>query len=539
MKPDFKLRRAAIGLHGIVLVLFLLFFVYMGLFENVHIEKSENIHTYSTVTDYTMEQAADAQAPAGVRKVYRWTLDTDHVNENCLCFYSSHHYIDVLFDGDLVYSLRSSDGNRIGGSVSSLWCSVPIGAEYAGKEVTVILTPLFDNVVDNDVEFLTGSHYSILLDQVTRNLPQLFLATLCMLLGIFIMAVSVYFTFHAKLSVWNMFFLGNFSALLGLWRITDLQISPLLFYGNPMVLGYISIGMLFLLNTSLLLFISTLFHEKWASPLLMLSCIGSLAALGVLLLQVLGIADFKETLSISHILLITTVCSVPAVILLSKRKQEYELIHRSWKYFLLLAAGIVLDIISFYIHESSSYIVYTLVAFVLYALVMFIDSILDTTQMAYTDSRTGLANKARWNDVFKDDVPAVKGIGIMMLDLNGLKQVNDLLGHEAGDRMIFDFSNILRNTLPSSSLICRWGGDEFTVMITGMTREKLEEQVAALHDAAVVHNAVCDGPSIHFAAGCALSTDYPGLTCKELLAIADSQMYLDKRKWYSVRESGS
>ena len=536
MKPKFKVRRAAIGLYVTVTVLFCIFFVYMALFENVHVVRSQDAHTYTTITDYTMEQVDDAAVPAGVKKVYRWTLDAEHADENCLCFYVSHHYVDVLADGELVYSLRSGEANRIGRSVSSNWCSVYLDSEYAGKEVTVILTPLFDSVVDNNVEFLIGSHYAIFLSLLTRDLPLLFLSTLCILLGIFIMAVQMYFVFHAKIPGWNMFFLGNFSMMLGIWRITDLQVAPFLFSGNPMVLGYITIGTLFLLGTPLLLFVSTLFSEEYANPLLVLCCIGSLAALAVLLLQVLGIADFKGALPLSHIILIATICSVPAVTLFSKRKKERgQVVHRTWKYFLLLAVGIVLDMISFYTNQSSSHIVYTLIAFVLYAMIMFIDSILGTTQMAYTDPRTGLANKTRWNDVMNNHSPLPDAVGVMMLDLNGLKQTNDTQGHEAGDRMIFSFSNILRNTLPSSSLICRWGGDEFAVMITGTTQEKLEAHIKALRSAVDDYNAACGDPPIFFAAGAALSTNHPGLSCSELLSVADSRMYLDKQKWYSTR----
>lgn len=180
---------------------------------------------------------------------------------------------------------------------------------------------------------------------------------------------------------------------------------------------------------------------------------------------------------------------------------------------------------------------YTTIAFVVYSLIMFLDSILNTTQMAYTDSRTGLANKARWNEMMGDRTTVPNAVGVMMLDMNALKEINDTYGHEVGDRVIFDFSNILRNTLPANSLICRWGGDEFAVMLTGMTQEKLEKLTASLHSVVDTYNKVSDSPSIFFAIGYALSSDYPGLSGKELLSVADSQMYLDKQEWYSARES--
>ena len=99
--------------------------------------------------------------------------------------------------------------------------------------------------------------------------------------------------------------------------------------------------------------------------------------------------------------------------------------------------------------------------------------------------------------------------------------------------MIFNFSNILRNILPPDSVICRWGGDEFTVLITDATRERMEQSIQDLHTAADGYNRFGRGPAIYFAAGFALSSDYPNLSRAELLSKADEAMYRDKRTWYA------
>lgn len=174
--------------------------------------------------------------------------------------------------------------------------------------------------------------------------------------------------------------------------------------------------------------------------------------------------------------------------------------------------------------------------FCAYFSVLFENMILDTTKKAYTDSHTGLINKARWNELMNASVPVVESTAIMMLDLNGLKQVNDTLGHEAGDRMILAFSDILRRALPKNSVICRWGGDEFAVMITGMDRESVEKCLDTIRQEVDDYNAACDEPSVFYAVGCAFALEHPGLSRTELLTIADSRMYLDKQTWYSEKQ---
>ena len=519
---------------GIVLALFLVFFVHMGISENVHVESQGTSHSYTVISEYSQERILDETAPIGIRDIYRWTLGQLPGDECCLCFYISHHHAQVYIDGELNYSLTGSEENRVGGTISSNWVSLPVHQHDSGKEITVVLTPLFSGVEDNHVEFLLGSHFSILFDQLKNDLPHLFLALLCIVLGLFILVIEGYFLLRTGSQNWETFYLGIFSILLGVSRITDAMSSPIIFSQNPMLLGYISIGTLFLTSIPLLLFMSSLFSRKKALPMLILSLVGTGICLLVLVLQVTGLADFKEMLTLSHILLISTILLIPATIILHNHRQQNNRIRSSWRLFLLLGAGIALDISFFYISGSSSDVIFTTIALILYMITMFMRNILEATKMAYTDTRTGLANKARWNEVLNE--ASTDGIAIVMLDLNGLKAVNDSLGHEAGDELILSFSKILRNTLPSSSVICRWGGDEFTVLLSGLTREKVQGYLDTLRSSVEEHNVQCPQLPIRYAQGCALSEDHPNLTRKELLLIADDLMYRDKEQWYRSRQ---
>jgi diguanylate cyclase (GGDEF)-like protein len=61
---------------------------------------------------------------------------------------------------------------------------------------------------------------------------------------------------------------------------------------------------------------------------------------------------------------------------------------------------------------------------------------------------------------------------MMMIDVDNFKQFNDTFGHIAGDRALSAVSNILRTQLRPSDLLVRYGGDEFSVLLPGATREK-------------------------------------------------------------------
>ena len=174
---------------------------------------------------------------------------------------------------------------------------------------------------------------------------------------------------------------------------------------------------------------------------------------------------------------------------------------------------------------------------IVYTLIIFLMSVQDSTRKAYTDGKTGLVNRARWIELMSKDVSDSKPCAILMIDMNGLKQVNDTFGHDAGDQMILRLSNILRKTLPHTSVICRWGGDEFTVLLTDVNRKRLDLKIQNIFAEKEKYNAENPDLPIHFAIGTALSTEHPGCSRLKLFHLADEEMYRNKKEWYSLQHT--
>lgn len=533
MKIHFRQGKAAIPLFTLTLILFLAFFLYMATTETVSVYHAEQSHGYGVMDNMQMELIRDDSAPAGVRKVYRGILEPESAPESCLCFNIAHNNIHVYFDDVLVYSLTGAQGNRIGRNVSSNWCCVHVGQAHAGETVTVVLTPLFEAASSKEPTFLLGSHYSIAMDQVISELPLLILSTLCILLGMFVFAVFLYFRYVTKTETSELNYLGLFSAFIGLWKLTDLRCMPLLIPQHSMVLGYVSVGSLFLTSMCLLPYFGSLFAEGKRKVIHILSGIASLVCLLVLAMQLLGIGEIRENLVFSHILLITAAASIPLTALYNRIVHKTTGLHPSWTLLLLLLVGIALDLILYYRNNDNGLMSFSIIGFIIYTLIIFLNSVQKATRKAYTDSRTGLVNRTRWNELMNSTAAIGEPFAILVLDLNGLKRVNDTLGHDAGDQLIFRFSSILRNTLPRTSVICRWGGDEFTILLTGVNRSQLDQQMNALLAATEQYNADSPEVPIHFAMGAALSSEHPELSRAALFQLADEAMYRSKQSWYS------
>ncbi len=99
---------------------------------------------------------------------------------------------------------------------------------------------------------------------------------------------------------------------------------------------------------------------------------------------------------------------------------------------------------------------------------------------AYHDDLTGLANRRYFRERLKQALDAVsdtsRAIGLLVMDLDHLKQINDRFGHDAGDDLLKEFAQRLRQVLKSTDIVARLGGDEFAVVLSDVTGE---EDVAA------------------------------------------------------------
>lgn len=328
-----------------------------------------------------------------------------------------------------------------------------------------------------------------------------------------------------------MIHLGIFSVMLGLWKLTDTRFSSLMFPNQTLLLGYLAIALLFLAPIPFLLFVRSRFREYNGLRFTVMAAVTALVSLCVLACQVLGIAELRETMPLAHVLIILAallmVWTSGATLFRNRQRRS-----AGWVWVLLLAAGVVADVAAYYIRKNSAGIMFTLVAFLIYAAILFGQNTSETNRRAYTDSLTGLFNKSRWDELMAQPIPEGRADGILMMDLNSLKKINDTQGHEAGDRLIVAFANILRNSIPASYTICRWGGDEFAVLITDATREKLDRCLCAIASGAEACRASGEQPELYYAAGWALSIDWPGLTRQELFRKADQEMYHNKRQWY-------
>lgn len=154
--------------------------------------------------------------------------------------------------------------------------------------------------------------------------------------------------------------------------------------------------------------------------------------------------------------------------------------------------------------------------------------------LSTVDSLTGLANQRAYHQMMKaySSGSSHGELIIMSLDVNGLKEVNDTLGHECGDALLIGAATCIKEAFGEKCSCFRLGGDEFEV-ITEASREEVEEMARAFDKlVSAWSKPPIKGLSISY--GYASSATFPELSPKDLAKKADEAMYEAKRVYYET-----
>ena len=154
--------------------------------------------------------------------------------------------------------------------------------------------------------------------------------------------------------------------------------------------------------------------------------------------------------------------------------------------------------------------------------------------LALTDELTGLYNRRGFLALAEQQLKLARrterGVFLFFADLDGLKQINDSLGHLEGDLALIRTAEILKETFRGSDIIARFGGDEFTILAIEASNDSEPAIRNRLQEKLKKHNAKEPRCILSLSMGVARFDRHCRTSIVDLMAQADQAMYDDKRR---------
>jgi diguanylate cyclase (GGDEF)-like protein/PAS domain S-box-containing protein/putative nucleotidyltransferase with HDIG domain len=160
----------------------------------------------------------------------------------------------------------------------------------------------------------------------------------------------------------------------------------------------------------------------------------------------------------------------------------------------------------------------------------------EADRLARTDALTGIDNRRQFSDAigreFARDDRESRGVGVVLLDVDHFKRVNDTHGHDVGDEVLVAVARRLAGAIRPYDMLARWGGEEFIVLVAGMTDvavlRRIAEQLIETVRATPIETS--HGPLRVSASAGAASHTAQRASPEEVIDAADQAMYAAKRR---------
>ena len=148
---------------------------------------------------------------------------------------------------------------------------------------------------------------------------------------------------------------------------------------------------------------------------------------------------------------------------------------------------------------------------------------------AHVDVLTQLLNRRQFNLMAGHEFGKLArydgDLSVMMIDIDHFKQINDLHGHSVGDAVLISLAQTLRVMLRDSDLICRWGGEEFVVLLPQINAQSAYEIADRIRNTVATTPAMINGVGIGFTISIGVAEFSDHLNVEKLIAHADTALY--------------
>lgn len=467
--------------------------------------------------------------------------------ENLMLSLTASAPVDLFVDGQRIFHFENTEKINVRPAYF-----IELQADSGGKELALSVTgsSSLQKQVCNSVYI--GSHRAVIVFFLHRTIYTCFISVYLILLGILLLFANLMLSAKKTQKVQGtiqLTYLGLFMLASGFWMLFDSQFL-MLFRNDYWKMGLYSSLAFCLMPVFFVLFIQKMLsgmgerrNENRALQYLIFPHLFTICL--YLELYAVGSPAKEYTLPLEHFFIVITLGGCLLACRQNIRNTGSRNIRKILYGFALFTFLCILAFICYYLVPGIPYAGLYSLGFLILSMILADTAIYRVVNMiqqaaqaetyqrlAYIDMLTGIGNRTAYTKMCSDmKLPPI----CIMLDINGLKLINDTCGHHAGDALIMAAAKSIKDTFTPKGHCFRVGGDEFVVLLDTKYQADLPTLLQAFDDAVAKENTTRDFP-LSIACGYAVPKDTQD-SYERIYRKADEKMYARKREMKKDMES--
>ena len=396
--------------------------------------------------------------------------------------YRTHNsYTKVFLEDELIYETDNTYSDM---SPGSRWNLVTLQPEHAGLTLRMQMTAAYSGDAPDIDNVFWGNSTAIILSIMQQKLWGVLSCIAICLSGLIMIILDIALNYGKKRKEHGIGYLGVFSLCIGGWSLIETNVLQFL-VGDTQILKPIDNLFLILMVMPLLLFADSL-YSVLKYKIVRVFCILQLIYLvSCIILPLAGVTDWHGLLFIARIFIGIFAVGFVALSVWKNRFLFVRKENRSAEAVLqlvgivALCVSAVISLLRFFTNDTMDRALLLRFGLLIFILCFAASSLFQTykliaqgfefanvNKIAYSDALTQLGNRAAYLERLEECVKQhIHFLGIVYLDVNNLKKVNDVHGHEQGDILIRTAAEVIKESFGVYGRAYRIGGDEFCVLI--------------------------------------------------------------------------
>lgn len=492
-------------------------------------------------------------------KTERIVLPGAFKNQRAILFRTTHTCVEILLDGKEIYQYgREKDAPAFMKSPGSCWHIVDIPENSNGKTLEVQILPTYPGYYGNELVVSYGTRGECVLRILKDSFGTLLIS--CGILFSGLISLMLFLSCKRKKKRVRsdarneiLLNLGIFSLLIAIWSLDQCGFMQFL-VPDGRTLYYIDLFSLLLFPIPFTFLLYDICRSKYSKGVMHLSILFMVNMAVEIILQCAGVIDIFKLLPVTHTLMMITIVYTFAIIHYEAVELKNEAA-REFKYpvYIIMIFG-AMELIMYYIRDFKKTSIFLPLGTLVFIVVLiwiqvsrFYDQYVRKQKLVYLqrmanmDMLTEAMNRNAYENMSKyldEQEIELKTTGVVLLDLDDLKIINDTYGHEKGDEALKLCYQCIRQAFKNEKNCFRIGGDEFAYVYHSEEKDQIPNSICIL-DRILKEKSSDFVYPLSISAGYAYYTPDTDIDFKDIVRRSDTMLYRQKRRKKVVKTTES